>query len=263
MGDVIQVSFGGTIDVARVMESNRQLDPGLIAPASEEVEMNVVEEHASDPIKRIEDIERISEYLVTNGRYRDNMLFIVGINFGLRASDLRQLRFAHLIDENFQFRKTFPILEKKTSNTRKVRKNRYLTVNDAVVDAVVLYLQHNSCKLDDYMFRSESNRGKNVNRPMSRMSMERVLKDVASKVGIDAHVATHTLRKTFGYHQMMMSYNDPRKLLILQQIFGHSTTMQTMVYIGLTKEEIEGAYLDLNLGGKECYAKFSRIGETA
>lgn len=260
MGDIVRVSFGQTIDVNRVL-SNRQLAPDMIQPAETITEKELAAEHASEPIKSIEDIERISAYLIDQKRYRDNMLFVLGINFGLRVSDLRLLRFSDLIDEQLRFRTTFPVLEIKTRKTRTVKKNRYITVNDAVVDAVTLYLQHNECKLDDYLFRSESNRGVNSGKPMHRNSIERMLKGVAADLGITAKVATHTLRKTFGYHQMMMAGNDPRKLLLLQKIFGHSSAGQTLDYIGLTNEEIEEAYLSLNLAGRNCYDRFSRIGE--
>lgn len=273
MGTIIQASFGrGTdsahgmsIDVARVAQSKRKLDDGLIAPAASQVEIVTAREHASEPIKSIDDINRISEYLVRNQRYRDNMLFIVGINFGLRVSDLIKLRFTQLIDDNFCFRTTFPILETKTRNTRKVTRNRYLTINEAVMDAVTLYLQHNECKLDDYLFRSESNNGKNgtsKNVHLTRAAVDTMIKGVCSDLGITARVATHTLRKTFGYHQMVMSGNDPRKLLLLQKIFGHSSAAQTLDYIGITSEEIADAYLSLNLGSKRCYETFNRIGES-
>lgn len=267
MAEIIRIDFKkGTqselIDVARISSSRRKLEAGTIQPADEAVVTELAEEHASEPIKSTEDIARISDYLVSQKRYRDNMLFIVGINFGLRVSDLIQLRFGQLIDDDFSFRATFPVLEKKTKNTRKVQKNRYITINEAVMDAVELYLQHTPRKLDDYMFRSESNRGGNVNKPMSRMSVDRMLKEVASTLHIEAKVATHTLRKTFGYHQMVMSGNDPRKLLLLQKIFGHSSSAQTLDYIGITQEEIEDAYLGLNLGSKNCYKRFGEIMET-
>ena len=61
-------------------------------------------------------------------------------------------------------------------------------------------------------------------------------------------MATHSLRKTFAYHQIMMSKNDPRKLLLLQKMFGHSTSAQTLDYIGITLEEMDDAYRNLNLG---------------
>ena len=235
----------------------------MIAPAVEDTRYQVANEHTSEPIKDLDDIQRVYDWFIGKERYRDNMLFIVGINFGLRVSDLLTLRFSHLIDEQFRFKTTFPILEKKTRNTRKVQKNRYITINDAVVDAVTLYLEHTpGVKLSDYMFRSESNRGGNVNKPMHRNSVERILKEVGDELGLDAHIATHTLRKTFAYHQMLMSNNDPRKLLLLQKMFGHSTSAQTLDYIGITGEEIEDAYLRLNLGSGKHYLVDSSIGET-
>lgn len=236
------------IDFQQVSLSRRKIENCNLLPSQEEIFVDIAPEHTSEPIKDLKDIERISSFLIGNKRYRDNMLFITGINFGLRISDLLKLRFINLIDENNQFRRTFPILEQKTKNTRKVKKNRYITINNAVMEAVTLYLQHNQCHLDDYMFRSESNRGSNINQPMSRKSADRILKGIATDLNLDIKIATHTLRKTFAYHQMVMSNNDPRKLLLLQKIFGHSSVAQTLDYIGITREEIEDAYMNLNLG---------------
>ena len=225
------------------------IDPSLLAPAVENTDYELAADHTCDPIKRVEDIERMSKWYIDHKRYRDNMLFILGINFGLRISDLLTLRFSYLIDENLRFKKTFPILEKKTKNTRKVRRNRYVTINQAVVDAVTLYLTNtpNVC-LSDYLFRSSHHACKDSNQPIRRYSAERILKEAADALQLDCHVATHTLRKTFGYHQMRMSGNDPRKLTLLQKIYGHSSAAQTLSYIGITSEEIEDAYTNLNLG---------------
>lgn len=253
----------GFINPQKVNSSRRQLEYGMIQPAEEQVHIEIANEHTAEPIKSLEDIDRISEYLINNGRYRDNMLFIVGINFGLRISDLLQLRFTQLINDDFTFKTTFPVLEKKTRNTRKVQRNRYISINDAVVDAVTLYLQHNQCKLDDFLFRSESNRGSNLNKPMSRMSADRILKGIAEDLHLDIKIATHSLRKSFAYHQMVMSNNDPRKLLLLQKMFGHSSVAQTLDYIGITEEEIEDAYMKLNLGSRRHYLVDSNIEESA
>lgn len=265
MGKLIQFDFtGGVIDAEAVVENRRSLKAGMIAPAVEATTKELASERSSEPIKRMEDIEAVSRYYTERCRYRDNMLFIVGINFGLRISDLLSLRFSDLIDGQYRFRTSFPILEKKTKSTRKVKKNRYITINDAVMDAVTLYLEHTpGVKLSDYMFRSESNRGGNLNRPLARYSAERILKEAGDALQLDIHIATHTLRKTFAYHQMAMSGNDPRKLLLLQKMFGHSTSAQTLDYIGLTNEEIEEAYLELNLGYKGIHVLDSTIGETS
>lgn len=254
MGEIIQFisKADRAIDVSELKKNNRKLQAGLIAPAIEETHCELAPEHAAEPIKDMEDIFRISEYLIANHRYRDNMLFIVGINFGLRVSDLRMLRFSNLINDNLTFKDSFAVFEKKTRNTRKRKKNRYITINTAVIEAVTLFLENKSgVSLSDYMFRSEANRGKYDNVPLSIKSIDRILKGFATDLGLNTKMSTHTLRKTFCYHQMLMSHNDARKLLLLQKMLNHSSPAQTLDYIGITAEEIDEAYKKLNLGSYE------------
>ncbi len=237
------------IDVEALKQSSRKVPSGIINPAKEDTYCEVAPEHAAEPIKDMNDIRRISDFLISQKRYRDNMLFIVGINFGLRASDLRMIRFSNLINDNLTFKDSFPVFEKKTSNTRKKKKNRHITVNDAVINAVVLYLENTKdVSMSDYMFRSSSNRGKNVNNPLSVRSIDRILKGIAEDLGLNMRVSTHTLRKTFCYWMMVRGGNDGRTLLLLQKILGHSSPSQTLDYIGITDEEICDAYNKLNLG---------------
>lgn len=259
-----QGSEEAAINVAEVQKNLRKLQGGLIAPADHEVAMEVAEDHAAEPIKNMEDIIRVSRYLIEHGRYRDNMLFIVGINFGLRISDLSQLTFSHLIDDGFAFRDRFPILEKKTKNTRKHRKNRYITVNRAVMEAVTLYLEHTpGVKLSDYMFRRERQPGQEQ-KPLTRQYVDLMLKGLGRELGLGVRMSTHTLRKTWAYHQMVMSNNDPRKLLLLSKMMNHSSVAITLDYIGITAEEVDEAYRKLNLGSATCnYLIDSKLGEDA
>lgn len=251
-----------SINIDELKKNTRKLDAGLIAPATEETHCELAPEHAAEPIKSMDDIFMISNYLIENKRFRDNMLFIVGINFGLRVSDLRMLRFCNLINDNLTFRESFPVFEQKTRNTRKRKKNRYITINHAVIEAVTLYLENTpGVSLSDYMFRSNSNntglreihtekkeQEKDEGAPLSTRSIDRILKGIAKDLDLNMKVSTHTLRKTFCYHQMLMSHNDNRKLLLLQKMLGHSSPAQTLDYIGITAEEIDAAYKQLNLG---------------
>lgn len=234
-------------------ESAVKLKDGLIAPAVGKITSDALVDHSADPIKNLPDIYKIKDFLISNGRYRDNMLFIVGINFGLRASDLRMLRFSDVINNDMTFKDNFPVFEIKTRNTRKKKKNRYISVNKAVIEAITLYLEHtDNVHLDDYMFRSLSNRGKNENKPISVRAIEYILSGISKDLNMDGiHMSSHTLRKTFCYHQMAMSHNDSRKLLLLQKMLNHSSPLQTLQYIGITEEEIEDAYMNLNLGSGE------------
>lgn len=255
MSNIIQFTGKANmqIDASLLATHEHRLSSELITPV-DAPSYEIADSHTSEPIKDMGTIERISEYLISNNRYRDNMLFIVGINFGLRVSDLRLLRFSHLIDNNLFFKETFPILELKTKNTRKVKRNRYITINNAVIEAVTLFLKNTpNVKLDDYLFRSESNNGCCNNEPINRKSIDRILKNINDELDLGIHMSTHTLRKTFAYHQMLMSNNDPRKLMLLSKMLGHSSILITMDYIGITDDEIEDAYKNLNLGSKYNY----------
>jgi integrase len=263
MENVIYHSFGAPreVYVTSVKRNAPQKDIEKVNLIPEAVTNHAdrFEEHDAEPFKNIEDISRIAKYLTDSHRYRDNMLFIVGINFGLRISDLLSLRFSDVINEDLTFKTSFPILEKKTSTTRKKKKNRYVTINEAVMEAISLYLENNRSRLNDFMFKSESNRGSNQDSPMTRKSADRILKNIKEELHFPMRIATHSMRKTFGYHQMAMSGHDPRKLLLLQKMFGHSTSAQTLEYIGITKDEIGEAYATLNLGKKENYKIIAEI----
>ena len=98
---------------------------------------------------------------------------------------------------------------------------------------------------------------------ISKQAVDLLLKGIAKDLGLGNRMATHTLRKTFAYHQMVMSGNAPQQFLLLQKIFGHSTAAQTLDYIGITSEEIDEAYRNLNLGSvNHNYLVDSDIGET-
>jgi hypothetical protein len=55
--------------------------------------------------------------------------------------------------------------------------------------------------------------------------------------------SVYTVRKTVGYHARLKSV----PIEILLRIFNHSAPGITMRYIGITQDELENVYLDLNL----------------
>ena len=205
------------------------------------------EDHAAEPIKNLEDIVLIQDYLISNGRYRDNLLFTVGINIGLRCGDLLNLKVGHLIDESTgAYRSKVIVQEEKTS------KLRTLYWNEAVYDAADLYFSTcNEVSLNDYLFKCEGNRGKNLGKPLTRRSVERLLKEIINDgVGLDVHASTHCLRKTFAYHMIVSAPDRSRAIEFLQKILGHSRPSVTLRYAGITDDEIETAYKNLNLGNR-------------
>lgn len=208
---------------------------------------------AAEPIKDVDDINKVSKHLVDSKRYRDNLLFICGINFGLRISDLLELKVGHLLNpDGRSYRDRITVQEMKTKNIRT------LFPNDAVMDAADLYFNDLSEKkvpisLNDYLFQSYSNRGKNMEKNnLKRRSVERMLKEVINdECGIPIKASTHCLRKTFAYQVIINAKDRSRAIEFLQKIFGHSSQAVTLHYAGITDEEIQETYQNLNLGRLE------------
>ena len=75
-----------------------------------------------NPIKNLKDIEKIKRYLLKMDNKRNYCLFVVGINVGLRISDLLSLK----LNDVFNFKEwtakdEFVIKEQKTDKLRKVK----------------------------------------------------------------------------------------------------------------------------------------------
>ena len=156
--------------------------------------------HAAEPIKSREDILKIQDYLISHGRYRDNLLVTCGINLGLRASDLLQLRIGHLLNADGSYNDAIVIQEEKTKKMRRV------FPNDAVRYAADLYFtelvqKNGSVDLNTPLFPNKSPNAQGKVEPISRRSLDRILKEVINnKCRLSVHASTQCLRKTFAYH---------------------------------------------------------------
>lgn len=187
-----------------------------------------------EPIKRVSDIKKVKEYLIATKRWRDYCIFVVGINVGLRASDLLALHIGQVerADE-------VTVTEKKTG------KSRVFVINQSAREAIDLYLSKRDDKMsDNYLFASQ----KYPDKPLTVSSLHRLLKTLFRQLGLKGNFGTHTLRKTFGYHIYNNNVKEnPGIIQVLQKMFGHSSEAMTLRYIGITKEVITDTYQELNL----------------
>ena len=91
--------------------------------------MNFVE-----PIRDRKKIAQIKNLLRGEKRFRDLLLFTVGINTALRISDLLQLRVDHFFDAQKRLRRRFWIREEKRGKRQEV------VVNDSIREVLAEYL---------------------------------------------------------------------------------------------------------------------------
>lgn len=187
-----------------------------------------------EPLKDLGAIKRIKQYLYGKESRRDYLLFVMGINVGLRIGDLLQLRIEDVVDENTsKIKSSVQVREQKTG------KMREFTINKAATAAIQEYLDSlGSRNPKAFLFKSRKGDG-----PLTTRSAHKLIKTTLRELGIKGNYGTHSLRKTFGYHR----YINNVKLETLQRMFNHSSPATTLRYIGITREVIIDAYNSVNL----------------
>lgn len=174
---------------------------------------------------------------------RNKLLFVIGINIGIRASDLRTLRWSFFFDktsDGISFKEFYTIQPKKQ---RKQHKYVKLFFNNAVKAAVEDYVGKYSVDTDDYLFPSRKG-----DAPIVEASLWRIIKDAAIEAGIKQNIGSHSLRKTFGFWCWHEAEDKNKALIVLQQIFNHSSSQVTLRYISILDDEVEEMFNSICLG---------------
>lgn len=175
--------------------------------------MNTVE-----PIRDIELVYDIADYLKAHSE-RNYVLFMFGINTGLRISDILKFRVRDIRDSKKKIRENFYIREKKTGKEKRMR------IHSDLRTILKEYVQDKK----DYEFLFASRKG--TNKPISRQQAYRILNEAAKVFGLDS-IGCHTLRKTFGYHL----YNKTKDAITIKEILNHSDISTTLRYIGVNQD---------------------------
>lgn len=182
------------------------------------------------PIRKLKQVETIKK-LLKQQNLRDYCLFVLGINSGLRISDLLSLTISDVYEKS-KLKDRIRLREKKTN------KFKDFPISDNAKNAIKEYLKTRVINENEPLFLSRKNKGF-----LLRQQAYRILNDVAREVGIKEQIGTHTLRKTFGYH----AYNKGHDISIIQKLFNHSSPSITLRYIGITQDEMDDVYLSLDL----------------
>ena len=179
------------------------------------------------PITELRDIKSIKRLLADHPR--DRMLFVMGINTGLRVQDLLALKVGDVKDRKVGDR--VQLREKKTGkeNVYIVNKEIHAVVQDylAVADA------------QDFHFLFKSRKGRNSH--LTTIAITKAVKRWCSAINLKGNYGAHTLRKTWTYHQRT-TYGV--SWAVLAERLNHSSPSVTRRYMGVQAEEVEQALLN-------------------
>ena len=168
------------------------------------------------PIRSLDQIEDMKWSLKTWCGERDYILFLLGINSGLRVGDLLKIKTSEI-----QGKQVVSLREGKTGKRRTIHLGN-------IYDELHTYIK--SLEASEWLFPSRKGDG-----PITRVQAYRQLNKAAQMVDMPDGIGTHTLRKTFGYWH----YKQFRDIAELQNILNHAHPQITLRYIGITDEQIE------------------------
>lgn len=171
-----------------------------------------------EPIRNIDHLHKLENYLAKKNP-RDLLLLTLGINCGLRISDIVALNVGDVRNKSY-----IQIIEKKTGKYKKFPINAKLKP---------MFEQFtNGKRPEEPLFKTI------FNNRLDRFGAYYILKAASNAICLDEKIGTHTMRKTFGYHH----YKKFKDVAILQKIFNHSTPQITLKYIGIEQDQIDNSY---------------------
>lgn len=169
-----------------------------------------------EPIRDKVLLSQILEWLRKKNT-RDYLMFLIGINTGLRVSDILKLRYKDLNKEIIY------ITEKKT------KKLKEIPVNSVLREEI---RKMNPEYKEKYIFKSRQ--GTN---PITTQRAWQIMKEIQKEFKL-TNLGTHTMRKSFGYH----FYQEKKDVVTLMKIFQHSKEEITLMYIGVNQNMVNEAY---------------------
>jgi integrase len=160
-------------------------------------------------------------------------LISIGVYTGLRISDLLQLKYSDILHNSI-----LTINEGKTKKIRKIKLNQDLK---NIVERI--YVKQGGYKLNEYIFNNRFG-----TKPINRSYVNTKLKYIFLyyKIKIDGNVSSHLFRKTLARRVMEVTKYSSESLILLMDIFGHSSPSITKRYLGIRDQEIFNVYDSLS-----------------
>jgi integrase len=165
--------------------------------------------------------------------YRLALLIGIQAFTGLRVGDVLKLKYSDFLNKS-----DLTIVEQKTKKHRIIRLNNSLKelVSNAYKSQMIknpdeqIFLNRYGTKLISVQY---------VNRALKKTMLRYKLTNDPTQI------KSHLLRKSFGRHVYEMNNKNDMGLIILSELFQHSSPSVTRLYLGIKQQELADVYENL------------------
>ena len=182
-----------------------------------------------------DEIRRVSAAFTGTYEVRNRGLFMLGVSTGGRISELLSLR----IGDVYQNKKPVSDLLYSKSIVKGGEVSRSVPVNAdgrKAIDEIVSWHreQYRRINATRPLFPSRHNSGTVA---LHRQTAHAILKTAFMEAGLNGHIATHSLRKSFAQRL----YDKTGDIYLVQELLGHRNISTTQKYLGVNYADAKAA----------------------
>ena len=190
------------------------------------------------------EIRRVSACFTGTFEARNRGLFMLGVSTGGRISELLSLT----IGDVYQNRAAVTDLLYNKSIVKGGEVSRAVPVNrdgrEAISDLITWHRKrYRTISANRPLFPSRNGRGR---QRMSRRTAHDVLKAAFETAGLNGHLATHSLRKSFAQRL----YERTGDIFAVQEMLGHKNVATTQKYLGVNYASVRDALEEMAVSGE-------------
>ena len=187
------------------------------------------------------EIRLVSACFTGTYEVRNRGLFMLGVSTGGRISELLSLQ----IGDVWQNEKPVSDLLYDRSIVKGGEVSRAVPVNTdgmRAIDGLIRWHreQYRNTKANRPLFPSRNGKG---TQRMTRRAAHNILKDAFIAAGLNGHLATHSLRKSFAQRL----YEQTSDIFAVQEMLGHKSIATTQKYLGVNYANVREALQKMSL----------------
>lgn len=197
-----------------------------------------------------DEIRRVSECFTGGYEARNRCLFMLGVSTGGRISELLALK----VQDVWQNDAAVTDLLYNKSIVKGGEVSRAVPVNSDGRQAIAELMDWHTARFKTLaktrpLFVSRNGHKKKRFRPtpMSRRMAHNILKDAFIAAGLNGHLATHSLRKSFAQRL----YEETGDIFAVQEMLGHKNVTTTQKYLGVNYASVRDALEKIAVGNPE------------
>jgi integrase len=181
-----------------------------------------------------EDFKSLISKLERDNEFKFCLLIAVGVFTGLRISDLLKLQF-----NQFENTEILTIQEQKTKKTRRIKINTDLK-------EIVKRIKSKMGVMDSNQYIFVNRYGsKPIDRSYANVKLKKIFKQY--NIVLEGNASSHLFRKTLGNRVLRLNNYSNEAIILLMELFSHSSPAITKRYLGIREKEILDVYDSVRL----------------